>query len=112
MSKRGVFQLTRLTLNYCAHSGSSRGVRCVFCCATAPEFQTAVLCRSPERCPDDGLLTPTLRGRAFVAEKLDPMRAQHPELPLETALRPGQHPHALAEYGASPCLLFAALGRA
>jgi hypothetical protein len=45
MSKRGVFQLTRLTLNYCAHSGSSRGVRCVFCCATAPEFQTAVLCR-------------------------------------------------------------------
>ena len=29
MSKHGVFQLARLTLNYCAHSGSSRGVRCV-----------------------------------------------------------------------------------
>jgi hypothetical protein len=29
MSRRGVWQLTKLTVNYCAHSGSSRGVRCV-----------------------------------------------------------------------------------
>ena len=29
MSKHGVFQLAKLTLNYCAHSGISRGVRCV-----------------------------------------------------------------------------------
>jgi hypothetical protein len=28
MSRRGVWQLTKLTVNYCAHSGSSRGVRC------------------------------------------------------------------------------------
>jgi hypothetical protein len=28
MSRHGVWQLTKLTLNYCAHSGSSRGVRC------------------------------------------------------------------------------------
>jgi len=31
MSRRGVWQLTKLTLNYCAHSGSSRGARCVSC---------------------------------------------------------------------------------
>jgi len=27
MSRRGVWQLSKLTLNYCEHSGSSRGVR-------------------------------------------------------------------------------------
>ena len=100
MSKHGVYQLAKLTLNYCAHSGSSRGVRCV----TRPLEESQPRCR--EKDTRALLLITALRHSspssfsAFVAEHVEPLRAQYPHLPLETAVRPGKHPHALAEYGA------------
>ena len=83
MSRRGVWQLTKLTVNYCAHSGSSRGVRCVALRRAA--FATPALTRL---CSE------------FISSDLELFRSSNPQMAVEAALRPGRHPHALAEYGA------------
>ena len=94
MSRHGVWQLTKLTLNYCAHSGSSRGVRCA---ATRSDAQ-----RSPARSP--AAVTADARpphpSSEFVGRELAAFRSGNPQMVVEEALRPGRHPHAVAEYGA------------
>ena len=102
MCTRGIWQLEKLTFRYCAHSGSSRGIRCALRVRRLPR---RLLSSSPTQpapltasvCADNRELFETPRFVEYAQ--------QYPSVQFESTLKPGRHPVLIGNYCACarPC---------
>jgi large subunit ribosomal protein L43 len=91
MCSKGVWQLQTLSLRYCAHSGSSRGLRYLFVMLCyvriKPTYLTGFcVCRE-----------------VLQSQELIDFAVNNPQLQIDSQIRAGRHPTLVAEYGKSMC---------
>ena len=85
MARRGVWQLKKLVINYCDHSGSSIGTRYVLVVDIPMIIAHKHACQS--EC------------REFLKSWLPRFREENPHLEIAEVLRRGGHPFLEASYG-------------
>ena len=96
MCSRGVWQLERMTLRYCRHSGSSDGARCV-----GDVVEDALPLPEIVQCSSGLHHVAWSRCREFIRSRLVNFAEKNPQLSIAAKQAPGKHPKLVGEYGAA-----------